>query len=577
MIYPFNSTIRRGCVGKSYPFEVSNGSHHELYTCSTGSNCNFKEIEYEHCYSMDYQLKNASNQIIKEIMCKIAHSPMGCYHFENISPNGEYVSKGCISDLYHAQSLQHFKNYPNFVKCIGSLCNSRPTLQKCLSCETNGTRNCASSDENIQSTICGNYHDECYTRITDKNHIERGCLLQSQIARGGCQFDKSRCATCADSKNCNDHNIKLEQCYVMEYSKDNALAITSEHSKPCPMALAPLGCYHFEISGKVIKKGCVADFPLEHTRLLTKDNLFKACLGDNCNSDVALERPKEKVAIDGLECIKCDSWTNNKCSDSPAETGTCNSPTNECYTFFYAGTKALSRGCVGENRPLALPEQTTQFFQKCSNHAKCNEHQVIAEQCFAAEYKSSETFEPIANKSVKCTQAIAPIGCYHFNDPGTGIIRKGCVSDLSEAVKTVYDEKPNFKTCYGDNCNIENVCLTCSSTETNDDCVSHLDAVERVTCATLSNSCVVGIDENGFTHRTCSEQNANEMKKFSSGHEYCNGMNCNDYIYPKHRLQCYHCEDCDLSDSTRNRSICTIYSDDDHCYTLRKGISSVDS
>lgn len=573
-----SSAVHRGCVGKSNPFEVSNSSQCVVHKCSGASNCNNFEIQYERCHSQHYDRKSDKKPSPTfEMMCKLSRTPMGCYHSEEVYPQAEYVTKGCISNLYYADTLQHFEKRSNFRTCIGDLCNSKKTLPKCLSCTSSYSDVCVSDVENVEKKVCTSYEDQCYTRINEHDQFERGCLSDAtKEVQKSCKSDGSSCVTCTDSEFCNNRTMNFEYCYVSEYSQDNVVSVVPEQSKRCPVALDSLGCYHLEIPGtKAIKKGCVAEFPLEHAQLLTrKDNVFQTCFGSNCNNKLKLERPIDentKTDQSGLECIKCDSWSSKQCLDEPTNTGTCKSPTNECYTIFFTGTEKIQRGCVGEQLQLELPEQPTQFFQKCSNEAKCNVHRIIDEKCYSTEYKSGETFELSADNSIGCTQTISTIGCYHFDDSTTGTIKKGCVSDLSEAEITVYSTKLEFKTCSGNNCNVEQSCLSCSSTALSAECVTDLTNVESVTCSTLSSSCVVGIDQNGYTHRACSDMNGNEMNKFPLGHQICNGARCNNFVIPNDRLECYHCENCDPKEAAKDSHICSVYSKDDQCYTFKHG------
>lgn len=573
MVEPFLSTVRRGCMGKVYPYQIANTSSSELHTCSDMSKCNNVPVQSEYCFSIYYNPATDKHPRPIERLCKPSARPMGCYHTEDTRGR---VSKGCISDQHYAGTLRHLVEAPAFHKCSGSLCNSEPTIAKCVSCTQDySSDSCVSNLKKVETKVCPSYRDKCYTRINEHNRFERGCLSETaREVRENCEVDQSKCLVCSKKQRCNNETMTTEHCYAMEYKQGEEVNIEATHSQRCSPALNASGCYHMETAGTV-RKGCVSDMSYHDVGLITKHN-FKTCFGRNCNNELALGQRTGDTppAATGLECIKCDSWSHQDCINDSLKAATCQSPANECYSLYYPGTRGMARGCVGEELSLALPAEPSYFFQKCGDQAKCNQHRVNVERCYRAAHKSGETLDLTPDKSVECEQTIAPIGCFHFDDQISGTVKKGCVNEYSEAERTVVVKNPHFRTCSGDNCNVEHTCLSCSSAAMSADCISDLSHAGSVTCAKLSGPCVIGLDQNGLTHRTCSEMSANDTAKFPLGFATCDGSNCNAFAFPSSRLQCYHCEDCDPKDTSIELSSCTVYSDQDQCFTFRKGMAN---
>lgn len=98
-----------------------------------------------------------------------------------------------------------------------------------------------------------------------------------------------------------------------------------------------------------------------------------------------------------------------------------------------------------------------------------------------------------------------------------------------------------------------------------------------VSCADYSNTCLIGIDRLGYTHRSCSnstfdETTAENQANYPNGLHICIESKCNDKVFPTDRLQCYQCSggnDCDVieSNATIQSQPCSIYSKLDQCYT----------
>lgn len=570
-VFPYGDEVLRGCVGKEYSNKIYAMTRNKIEKCAGETRCNSAPIEFEECYSFNYR-KDKPEAISPKysLKCPLSHRPRGCYHYE--TPN--VVVKGCVFDLEEKDILRDAKSPVELRKCLGDKCNWRPFIPRCFTCQSNHwNRKCLSDLANIKPTMCDEMDDRCFVAVIENNVLERGCLAKaSRKVQQRCQ-SVDGCEVCDGPMECNSREVKREQCYVAEFKGNAVIILTADQSKLCAASLSPLGCYHMELAGRVVKKGCVSDIRKE-LHLLTDDFLVSQCKGNNCNSQSrqVQEEPKQ---VQGLKCHKCDSRFSDDCMDEPAKAKTCTSLSNECYTAFYSSTRTLMRGCIGDIEARALPVVSTPFSQKCSSPAKCNDQRLVVEKCYSGEYNGNDAFVADEGNSVKCPEALVQLGCYHTYLADRQTVKKGCMSELSQADRTSFGQNSEFKTCFGDNCNVEQTCLSCSSSRMSAQCITDLDSVQSIACPKLASTCVIGVDQDGQTHRACSEMDANEATKFPMGYETCNSTECNNFEYPANRLQCYHCDNCEPSDSKKEQRVCSVYSLADQCYTFREGTVSL--
>lgn len=290
-VYPLSNAIFRGCVGKEYPKGILSESRSVVEKCSTGTKCNNVSIEFEECYVIDYDLDKPIRLEPKYSMkCPITHTKKGCYHYEGV----ERAVKGCVYEIETKKTLE--KNDPRIRICFGNNCNSKPMIPKCVTCQSNFWDDaCVSSFKSDHLVLCDDYNDNCFIGVSEKNTILRGCLSNApQYLQNECSTNGSKCEKCDDPHGCNNRTVQFEKCYVAEFSNNDALILTSNHSVKCPASLVPLGCFHLEIAGSnVVKKGCVADFRKE-LHLLSNKHLFNVCFGNNCNNELVRRMNEEQ-------------------------------------------------------------------------------------------------------------------------------------------------------------------------------------------------------------------------------------------------------------------------------------------
>lgn len=171
-------------------------------------------------------------------------------------------------------------------------------------------------------------------------------------------------------------------------------------------------------------------------------------------------------------------------------------------------------------------------------------------------------------------------------------MRRGCIQDLdSDLMNHCLKQSATCKSCQGRFCNLKESfqeCYTCNGYQY-PDCSALPPSIKVVICDDYNSTCLTGIDRIGYTHRRCSNSNdyMKELTHFPNGLNICTENKCNNQIYPKDRLRCYHCsgeKHCNFIEShLTEKSLkhlqpkpCSLWSHQDQCYTyLNKGTLQV--
>jgi hypothetical protein len=113
-------------------------------------------------------------------------------------------------------------------------------------------------------------------------------------------------------------------------------------------------------------------------------------------------------------------------------------------------------------------------------------------------------------------------------------------------------------------------CFNCDS-DKNENCstLRNISTIESIECA--DEFCAIWLDGNR-TLRGCKPTTIDEIDE--SKRILCNTENCNNFVFPRDRLQCVKCEEHDyfcMNPKDTNSFPCKNYSPDDKCYTLIYG------
>lgn len=448
------------------------------------------------------------------------------------------------------------------LKCLGNEQSSSfdSNKFKCISCtsENIDRENCVFNPSDMKK--CNNSVEQCYTFLSS-DFLYRGCVGDDLIGDKSICDDKSDdCVIC--SKNvCNNQPLFAEECISHSYSQE-----IEDHninsSKRCPSSITPMGCYHQEDSVHgIIRKGCVNELS-KATRTDCRNNGpdCKICYGRKCNYRHAFQN-----------CVSCDSRNHTKCitiRDDRLLTEQCEHYHDKCYTFTENNT--VRRGCVGSERN-EFNEMCRSHPIKCNlcqnNNGLCNNYQ-IDDMCIKCDsdidpscYDNPDTSDAFICSANKKTTISG--GCYLQITDDSRIVR-GCVDELSSEVEKdeCRRQSPECQMCLHQNCNIKKnfkqICHFCNGIS-DEQCAQGISN-KIIECPDYSSSCLVGIDWNGFTHRSCSSIKLYDERTYANGYETCFGDYCNDKIFPKNRLLCYQ-----KNASDAKPTPCKIYSKNEEC------------
>lgn len=221
----------------------------------------------------------------------------------------------------------------------------------------------------------------------------------------------------------------------------------------------------------------------------------------------------------------------------------------------------------------------------CSEHDNCNDKPFQVENCYKLDYQTSNPIMLNDTRSVNCLLTMNPMGCYHFER--NEYVEKGCISDLNQQKQNEYKNSVDCELCFQKNCNSKVVrelrCYHCDNS-TNINCAEPTELTTPIDYSHYSSSCLIGIDKNGFTHRSWGSNQTYDSQRFPGGFETCLGSSCNSQIYPRDRLKCIQCHgnaQCHMkasdSEEKLQPKVCNIYNRDDFCFTYSDGMILMNS
>ncbi|XP_055303093.1 urokinase plasminogen activator surface receptor-like [Sitodiplosis mosellana] len=286
------------------------------------------------------------------------------------------------------------------------------------------------------------------------------------------------------------------------------------------------------------------------------------------------------AVIQPVKCFVCSSMDDGQtCVQTVSYNFLCESPSGMCYTNIVDGK--VTRGCVGD---ATFPTENS--IRKCAdgvkcevcNHNFCNQKVLLDTciQCNSADSGNACKDNPSSNMQAVCT-----VGQNSVMDPSSGcylgitgsIYQRGCVQDLKSRDKnTCESQSKDCKVCSAPNCNrkadFSINCFECSE-KTDANCVEG-ENLKQVPCNEFSDTCVVGIDGDGFTHRRCIRNHGLALAMTFSKYQTCHTNLCNNQIFPENRLKCYQCQGigCEnLSTVSTPKACPNSYNEVDRCFT----------
>lgn len=311
----------------------------------------------------------------------------------------------------------------------------------------------------MPTKICKNYLDECFVHVAG-DVITRGCLNEFKVLGGtnytaDCAENGDVCEKCSNRDNCNNKVIDGEFCYVCDSTTDPKCIrnVSFEMRKQCPLNVKPLGCFRFEDNnGDLVKRGCLSNVTHYEVDMCRKqEENCKTCSGNDCNAKISFQECRVCSSSDTVNCIRTVNWT---------ETKTCKNYLDEC--FVHVEKDVVTRGCLNEDLD-ADNCLGSDVCAKCSDTANCNNGIVDGEFCLTCNSETDPQCRDNTTISMRtqCPLAVDTLGCYRFEDNGGQLVKRGCLSNVTQYERDMCrKEEATCKTCLGNDCNEKVMCYS---------------------------------------------------------------------------------------------------------------------
>ncbi|XP_067631910.1 uncharacterized protein [Eurosta solidaginis] len=481
--------------------------------CASGNDENCKVCSENKCNTVAigthhscYQCVGDECQVPVAKRCHAVAESDQC--FVRYDERRSIVELGCKSN-YDADELKELIVAKQLWLCNGENCNTidaTPVEQTCIVCSSLTNKECAVTPSWVQvTTKCSRTpYTQCYSRILDSGHTERGCLSSIQ---GGDFYDclmgtnSTKCLACT-GKTCNSQVFPAERRSCQQCDSKTDLNCES-----APEANAVCLLYHpdeyctVKLVNDITYRGCSQD--------LTCDGLDKQscreCFGKNdCNmADLASknigepgrwqELPLNCYDCEGAECVRSNGVL-RKCQLNNLQT---------CQTVFGTNDRVVRRGCSD------VVDETYDDY--------CNEN---PNKCLGCKSNG-------CNNATRLTQYIECYNCDSGQNPYCGIDFESKGNGVNKTRK-----------CQG-HCAVALLPRSSApnpSYELARTCLDDLDLDDREACLYGQN-------------------------KFCTA---CNRDLCNIKIIPENRHKCYKCVEEDCADY--EVQLCAAYKENDQCY-----------
>lgn len=548
-----NNTATRGCLGNATEpavgVDCADGDGERCAVCR-GADCNDQLLDGEFCLHCDSATDPRCGQAPDWTMrkqCDLSVQPRGCYRYDD---GAGTVRRGCVSDIGAAEAERCRQQGDQCKTCVGDDCNARPAFQTCRVCNSTQSASCIRSPGAFAVQTCRQYDDVCYAHAVD-DVVTRGCLAAAPAAvRETCETNAALCETCP-GPGCNSKLVDGEFCMRCDSRVDANCHANLDHTLrvQCPLAVTQRGCYRQEVAGGHVLRGCVADFNATEAASCAADGTkCKTCIGNDCNAKVQFQQCKVCNSTENLSCIR---------NAAAVSVGTvlCERYTDECVT--HVADDVIVRGCAAEQSAAVQADcrSNPDLCEKCTGEA-CNAKIVDGEFCLTCDSTTDPNcrLQMSIGMRTQCSLAVAPLGCFHRVNEQNGVVRRGCISDLSADEKAeCRADGANCKICRGNDCNQRPDfprCLACDS-NTDPNCAAARNGTTAAIIATTAD-CAEYTDD-CYTHlngshvrRGCvleAEHVADirsECARDERNCRLCRGANCNQVnVEPE---SCWECD-----------------------------------
>ncbi|XP_036330873.1 uncharacterized protein LOC118742712 [Rhagoletis pomonella] len=319
--------------------------------CAAGNDASCKACSSESCNTDDvgtriscYQCVDDECQDPQPKTCRAVSENDRC--FVQYDETGSIVELGCQSKYDPAEVKQLIVTQRLWV-CDGENCNTidaSPSSQACAICSSATDSACAIAPSEVTSaTTCAKLpYTQCYSRLLDSGHTERGCLSSIE----GEDFyecllstNSTKCLACVGA-NCNKeiypaNRLSCHQC--------NSTATATCDNTPAASGI----CLKYSSSEQCVAtldenentiRGC-------SSQVSCASGTCQTCQDSDCNTSNLKRKNDGKPGIWQplpLSCKVCDSQSD--CAGN-ARNLTCSETSDYCMTVFGEQGDVVKRGC----------------------------------------------------------------------------------------------------------------------------------------------------------------------------------------------------------------------------------------
>ncbi|KAH8283473.1 hypothetical protein KR018_003428 [Drosophila ironensis] len=488
-LYPANSEVgaplelARTCIDDlDYDDRVacSEGTLANCVSCSSGS-CNTVELGVRG--SCNFCQGDCSNPQAKT--CRAVPADGAAEQcFIEFDESGAVYEMGCLSQL-NVSDVTLLETSKQLWYCTGANCNVESALAKPQTCKLCSSRNdddCAVYPAEVTSnTTCESLvNTDCYSRILDDGHTERGCLTSLQDEEYlDClrASNTTKCLRCS-GENCNNKLQPADRlsCQICDSSTDATCESTPSSAALCLIHTGTQQCITvIDLDGNT-QRGCSASLECDSSN----PRRCQTCSGADCNTANLQRLEDGQPGLWGQELpLRCQSCSDvTSCATNDLSNVTCSSEDDYCVTVFNAEGAVTAKGCsaVVEQSWSTYCDANSGSCHNCNSNG-CNTAKSLADynECIYCDYENencAKTPEDVKARRLCNGQCMTAL---HRRDNETIVYDtvRGCLDDKDEVDQAacIAGEDSQCVACSGAACNVDIVaetpmsCWKCSGSD----------------------------------------------------------------------------------------------------------------
>ncbi|KAH8327097.1 hypothetical protein KR074_002710 [Drosophila pseudoananassae] len=532
----------------------SNGELKNCDSCST-ANCNTVELGVRgSCNFCQGDCSNPQPKTCRAVPSEDKEEQC----FIEVDESGAIYEMGCLSQ-YNVSDVTLLETTKQLWYCTGANCNTEsalPKSQTCKLCSSRTDDDCAvDPQEVITETTCQSLvNTDCYSRILDDGHTERGCLTSLEgedyldCLKDG---NTTKCLRCTGAS-CNSELQPSDRlsCQICDSSEDNNCEASPSSAALCLLHTGDQQCITtIDLAGNT-QRGCSASLECDSSN----PRKCQTCSGTDCNTSNLKRVEDGQPGLWGqelpLSCQSCSDAAACAASEVPSET--CASEADYCVTVFNEAGAVASKGCsqAVEATWSTYCDANGANCHNCNSNG-CNNASSLTEynECIYCDYENEDCARNPENvKSRRLCNGQCMVALHRRSDDTiTYDTVRGCLDDKDEADQLTCSSGADeqCKACSGPSCNVDIIaetpitCWKCSG-ENCDDPVS-----EGCSVYSPADQCYIQFkpDDGDISRMGCrSDLDEDYVDDYFHYLLFCDGNECNFFNIIPEPTQCIACD-----------------------------------